>query len=153
MAGNWGYEFNENLITPREHKRLMRDLNYLGGNIQKYERLPGHFAEGADRKYHYKKRTSKYLARKRARFKEERPDLVARGKLAADVIVNSKVTATWDHWRVYVRQKAIKAMPDWMRKEIEKMNKDEIKEDCRRTGKLYKQHLPQYLRKRRMKSP
>jgi hypothetical protein len=147
----FGYEFNENLTTPLQHKRLMRELNYLEGNVHKYEVLPQHFEKGASSKYHYQKRTSKYLAKKFARWGEVRPDLVSEGNLKTNTLHNAKVTAVWDHWRVYCNKVAPHQIPAWMRDEIERRNKSEITDSCRRLGRNYKKFLPQYLRKRRVK--
>jgi hypothetical protein len=146
----FGYEFNENLITPRQHKVLMNSLCRMVGNVHKFSTLPGHFVEGANRKYHYKRRTTKYLEKKKKLYGENRPDLVASGLTMAAVLKNSKITATWDHWRLYVMKLPF-PIQDWMRAEIEKINKTEIKDYCRLIGSAYKRNLPQYARKRRVK--
>lgn len=147
----FGYEFNENLTTPTQHKRLMNDLNRMAGNVHKYEVLPGHFEKGASQKYHYQKRSAKWLAAKFKRWGEVRPDLVNEGNLKKNTLANAVVTATWMHYRLYAKKVADHDIPGWMRDEIERVNQSEIKDSCRMIGKYYKQMLPQYLRKRRVK--
>lgn len=128
----------------------MNDLNRMAGNVHKFEVLPGHFEPGANRKYHYKRRTTKYLKWKEKKY-PGRPDLVAKGDLKEKTLHNAVVTATWQRWRLYVRKAADHQIPGWMRDEIERVNQTEIDASCRMIGKGYKQYLPQYLRKRKVK--
>jgi hypothetical protein len=147
---NFGFEWNESLVTPLNHRRLMNRLNRAQGQQHKDITLPGHFEESASNKYHYRRRASKYLRKKLRKYGETRP-LVYTGLLREYLLEKSKVTATYDHWRIYC--KAPRPLRDWMRAEIEKINKNEAKFYGKETGRAYAilVRTAQYARKRRAK--
>jgi hypothetical protein len=146
----FGFEWNESLVTPLNHRRLMNRLNRAQGQLHKDVTLPGHFEESANNKYHYRRRKAKYLRKKLAKYGETRP-LVLTGLLREYILEKSKVTATYNHWRIYC--KAPRPLRDWMRDEIEKINKNEAKQYGKEMGRDYAKLVksPQYARKRRAK--
>lgn len=144
----FSYQFDENVIPPLRHKQLMNRILRSIGHLHKDTTLPKHFVEGAENVYHYRRRRAKYVAKKLALYHHKKP-LVLTGTLLAYLMAKSKVTATDSRWRLYC--KAPFPMPDWMRAEIEKINKNEVRSYMRKLAKDYVTLLPQYRRKRKRK--
>jgi len=117
------YEIKSKLVSPRAHRKLMNDINRETGNYHKDVTLPKHFEVGAENVYHYTKRRDRYLKKKQALYHHQRP-LVYTGLLFSYLMQKSRVTATYDGWRIYC--KAPFPMRDEMRSEIERINKNEI---------------------------
>jgi len=90
-------------VTARTHSRIMRDAlrELMVDHVE--HRLPGHFVPGADRKYHYRIRTRKYLDRKR-RLKGHNIPLVFTGRTRRDLIASKhRITATQHRSRLYFK--------------------------------------------------
>lgn len=149
----FGYEWNEKLCTLPAHGRLMNRLHRQTGQLHKDLTLPGHFIESAFNKYHYKKRSRRYLKWKKRKYGADRAKLplVATGLLREIVLEKSRVTATKKGWRIYA--KGYFPMRAEMRREIEVINKKEVVEYCRELGRDYQKlvRTPQYLRTRQSK--
>ena len=141
------FTYNERLITPVKHRRLCNDINRETGEIHKHKTLPGHFLPDASRKYHYARRTAKYIAKKLKKYGQQ-PDDVATGLLREFTRAKSNVTATYGGWRLYC--KAPFPLNDARRKEMEIINLSEVRAYIKDMKKKYTSRvgLPQYARKR-----
>jgi len=99
-------EWNEDLVTERTHKRILRQVNREIGVLHRNKTLKKHFENNPDTRsggaYGYEARTKKYQIRKARKKGHQRP-LVFSGEMRRTVLGTSRVTATKDHWRVYAR--------------------------------------------------
>lgn len=90
-------------VTVRTHGRVMRNVlrELMVDHLE--HRLPGHFSKGAERKYHYRNRTAKYLKRKR-RLKGHDIPLVFTGRTRRDLMASKhRITATQHRSRLYFK--------------------------------------------------
>lgn len=139
------------LVTARTHGRLMREILYreMVDHLQK--RIPKHFVTGADRVYHMRPRTRKYVKRK-LRVKGHNRPLVWSGRTERDLIASKhRITRTQKQARLYYKNYF--PLKDNQRKEIEIVLEREKAEMARNLGRNYKQEcnnpLNQTKRRRR----
>lgn len=147
----WGYEFNDNLILPRRHQTLKRQLLKEQGDLHKNDTLMKHFMLGAGQRYGYTKRTKGYMKKKAAKYHHQIP-LVYTGVLKSVVRLIGKVSVIGkaDGWRYKVR--SYFPMTDERKREIEVILPEEIEHYNRWLGRQYVARLPQYARKRKRRN-
>lgn len=147
----WDYQFDDNLITPRNHRTLKGKLMREMGHLHKDVTLMKHFSLGASQRYGYAKRTKRYMMKKAAIMHHQIP-LVFTGVLKSVVRLIGKVEATADFWRYTA--KSYFPMKEELKREIEIILPEEAARYCRWLARSYVDALPKYARKRsRRKSP
>ncbi len=147
----WGYEFDENLILPRQHQTLKGKILRELGDFHKNVTLMKHFMLGAVSRYGYAKRTKGYMKRKAAKYHHQIP-LVYSGVLKSVVrlIGIVRLLGKADGWKYHVR--SYFPMTDERKNEIQIVTPDEIERHNRWLGRQYVARLPQYCRKRKKRS-
>lgn len=153
MAGiNYGFTFDENLITPLRHKQLMNTL--LRREMEKHrdQRLAKHFAIGANFKYSYKPITAGYSIKKKKLVHHLIP-MVLTGRLRDVIQQTSKVTATATRGRLYAR--GYFPMKDEFRAQIERVLPIEELDMAKNIGRNYQMLVATTVwgRKRSRKKP
>lgn len=141
------------LVTKAGHKKIMRDTNREGGERHKREFLPKHFKDipetypGAGG-YRYRKRTNKWNKYKRKKVGHTTANVYT-GELRKRVTTVTKVTATRNRWRNYVKPGF--PMPTWQKSEIEIISNRELRGNVRWFEKTYtaKVNSPTYQKYRR----
>lgn len=156
MAGQFvlGIEWDENLTTAGDHKKLLRDSMRDMGIAHKYKHLPKHFEPVPETRvggpYGYAPRSVRWQKRKAREGKPLQANVYS-GRMRDTIVKNSQVTATQYRSTVYVKNYF--PMREQQRKEIEATTDDEREWLCKRTEKTYTQRagLPIYKRRRRVK--
>lgn len=146
--------WDENTLTGLSHSKLMNDLMRRMGNQHKVQHLPKHFQACPETSvggaYGYAARTLRWQKRKQ---REGRPlqANVYTGRLAAEVMFSSTVTAT--QYRTRVRAKGYFPMRDSQRKEIEAVSGPERTWLAKEAGKDYAKRSKsnEYRKKRHRK--
>ena len=137
-------------LTPRNHARLMRDINRRIMERHAKQRLPNHFEEAAYSLYDARQRDSRYVQTKRKRRGHNRPN-VKTGRLRRSVLSRVKITAPQYGSRLITRGTVKSRLQDWQKREIAVLAKQEIASERRRQASEYRRGAlsPQYARKRR----
>lgn len=145
-----GIACDTNLVTVRGHNKLMNILMRDGAQAYRDKILPLHFETEAERRYHYKPRTRAYNEMKLKRVGYIKP-LVFSGRMREMVLRESKVTATKDRSRIYIKNYF--PMKDEIRAELEVILESERADFVRELKKQYQARIgdPAYARKRRQK--
>ncbi|MFO0979684.1 MAG: hypothetical protein U0996_25015 [Planctomycetaceae bacterium] len=113
----------DDLLTDRAIDQVLR----LTGNLvmqEHRERLPGHFENGAVKKYGYRPRTKKYMKYKAWKFKTQRP-LFKTGALQAAILRSAKVIATSKKAELRARGSNESPLRDQYRRELEAFSEEE----------------------------
>jgi hypothetical protein len=137
-------------LTARLHARLMREINRTVAENHAEKRVPIHFDERAYRRYRARKRSEKYVKRKKAKFGHNRPNFRT-GTLYRSL--RKKITATQYGSKLIMSARLSKFIPpdefakmnpkarakysakqnrrlaDWQKREIAIIIKGEIAED------------------------
>jgi hypothetical protein len=159
-------------LTARLHARLMRTINRAVAENHAEKRVPIHFDERAYRRYRARKRSEKYVKRKKAKFGHNRPNFRT-GTLYRSL--RKKITATQYGSKLIMSARLSKFIPpdefakmnpkarakysakqnrrlaDWQKREIAIIIKGEIAEDRLMMARMYKKaaKTPEYQRKRK----
>lgn len=150
MVARLSYELNADLFTARGHNEAMREVNREVLVKQWVTNLPKHFKGGASERYGYRRRSAKYVERKRKKYGHSIP-LVWTGGTRDAVLANVKITATRNGGRLKTRGRM--PMSAEMRGEIERITPDEIRELTDFAGRIYlqKARSPRFRRLRKKK--
>lgn len=159
-------------LTARLHARLMREINRTVAENHAEKRVPIHFDERAYRRYRARKRSEKYVKRKKAKFGHNRPNFRT-GTLYRSL--RKKITATQYGSKLIMSARLSKFIPpdefakmnpkarakysakqnrrlaNWQKREIAIIIKGEIAEDRLMMARMYKKaaKTPEYQRKRK----
>lgn len=152
--------WNEDLVTERTHKRILKQVNREIGVLHRNRTLKKHFENNAETRpggaYGYEARTKKYQIRKAKKKGHQKP-LSFSGTMQRNVTSTSRVTATQHKWRVYARIKTTKPLKPLLsqqiKDELEAVAEAEIDKYISLMEKRYVQlaNQPQNRRKRRKK--
>lgn len=147
------FTFETSQVTQATANRILRETNREGGEYIAKTLLPGKFKEQAYYQGTAKRRSRKYVERKRRKVGHDKP-LVYSGKLQEKVLSKalSGVTATRNGGKVPIR--GTFPMPDRMRQELEVLSQ----RDTDRLGSFMERTLtsklndPKNQRKRRRRN-
>ena len=150
--------WDEDLVTERTHKRILKQVNREIGVLHRNRTLKKHFENNAETRpggaYGYEARTKKYQIRKAKKKGHQRP-LSFTGEMRRTVTGSSRVTATQHRWRVYARtgKKLNLQLGQQIKNELEAVSEAEIDKYISLMEKRYVQlaNQPQNRRKRRKK--
>lgn len=124
-------------VTVRTHARIVRDVLKESMVDHLEHRMPGHFEQGAERKYNYRKRSSKYLKRKLRKVGHQIP-LVYTGRTKRDLIASKhRITGTQHKARLYYRNYF--PLKNDQRIEIEKVLLSEVRDIAKFVARRYAQ--------------
>lgn len=141
-------------LTPRNHSRVLMEVNRIVGERHRRKRLVKHFrrnhwtAPGGP--YGYTPRSKSTLERKRRKGVDPyRPNFES-GRTMAEVVSSSTLTARSKYWLVRARNGSF-PLNAARRRELEAISKDEVDADTKLMEKEYasKASQPQFRRKRR----
>ena len=141
-------------LTPRNHGKVMRQINEELGRRHQRLRVRKHFqrrkeTNPASGGYRYRARSARWKAIKRRAGKDPlRPNFFT-GELEQAVLSSSIVRKTQHRWTWQARGSF--RMPDWQRRELEAITGEERDEDAHLMEERYAQlaQRPQFRRKRR----
>ena len=150
--------WDEDLVTERTHKRILKQVNREIGVLHRNRTLKKHFENNAETRpggdYGYEARTKKYQIRKAKKKGHQKP-LSFTGDMRRVVTGSSRITATQHRWRVYARtgKKLNLQLGQQIKNELEVVSEAEISKYISLMEKRYVQlaNQPQNRRKRRKK--
>jgi len=152
VATEFHHEFTSDLVTPRTHARIMRDINRDTGEYVRDTIVPRKFTRQAYLEYPdvVRRRTKKYAERKTRQVGHDIPNVLT-GRMRDEVPARSRVTATQHGGRVYIRNYF--PMRESTRQELEVMNKRDRDRIRARALRMYEKETnrPENRRKRRRK--
>lgn len=136
-------------LTPRNHAKLMREVNRNVMIRHQYERLPDHFEEVAYSRYGARPRATSTNKYKRKKFGHIKPN-VRRGTLKKSVFANIKITATQNGSKLTTRGTTKTRLQGWQLRELQSMSPAEKQLENKRMAREYKAGATsaKYMRKR-----
>lgn len=144
-------EYDENLVTPRSHNRIMNRIYREEMRQHKDKILPRHFEEVPETRPHgaygYAPRSKRWQKRKEREGRGQRP-LVYKGLMRTIVTRESVVRATKDHGTLTAKN--YYDMTDGRRHEVEAISDREIDRMVARIKRRYIElaSSPEFARKR-----
>lgn len=138
-------------LTPRNHAKLMREVNRNVMIRHQYQRMPDHFEEIAYIKYNARPRseaTNKYKRRNK-KIGHIKPN-VRFGHLKKSVFANIKITATQNGAKLTTRGTTKSRLQGWQLRELQTMSPAEKQLENKRMAREYKAGATsaKYMRKR-----